>query len=336
VLASQSVNHKIIKEINMDEFRTIAKLWPSGAELNLETDSNLLGGPATFMRRAVNWVTDGEHNYQFLFWNTGRRLTNKRSVRWNFSVLGWGTWTATRWYGTPPSGGPGAQRVHADAFLIGGDAPLSATPIDAAASTFAPGAYPFNGNDHEIGTAGGAVTVAAVDPYQSYDFAGWLQLIWGGDDSDVFIETDSGSGGTIGGSGFYDHLPGVTYHAARGSGPDVLASYGYHHNARPGNIAIGDLGQLVDIVVGGAVVPPISLAADPSPIDVIRLKMIEQLLLQMRLSPSGGSGLKNLIEAAPGMSADQLKQAVKSVKVNINLGKTALTALDAQLKAKTK
>src|SRR5262245_29792407 len=127
----------------MDEFRTTAKVWPAGTELGLDVDSNLLGGHATFTRNAANFVTsaDGAHTYQFLFWNTGRHMTNKRQVRWNFSVLGWGTWPATRWYGTPPvgGGGPGAALVRADAFSIGLDAPLApGTPIDGAASTYPP------------------------------------------------------------------------------------------------------------------------------------------------------------------------------------------------------
>ena len=83
----------------MDEFRTVAKIWPAGTDLDLGTDSNILGGPATFTRNAANFVTspDGPTNYQFLFWNTGRHLTNKPRVPSNFSLLGLGVWTATRW-----------------------------------------------------------------------------------------------------------------------------------------------------------------------------------------------------------------------------------------------
>src|SRR6266550_1759615 len=123
----------------MDEFKTVAKLWPAGTDLDLGADSNLISGPgsASFSRHAANFVTsmDGTQNYQFLFWNTGRHLTNKRHVSWHFTVLGWGLWKATRWYGTPVGGPPGPERIHADAFTIGGDAPLSAnTPIDGPAS----------------------------------------------------------------------------------------------------------------------------------------------------------------------------------------------------------
>ena len=148
----------------MDEFQTIAKLWPTGAEIDLGTDSNLLGGPATFTRNAASFATspDGTQNYQFLFWNTGRHTTGKRRVRWNFSVLGWGTWTATRWYGIPYGGPPGASRVRADAFTIGGDAPLLGTPISPS-STYAPGSWPLAGDDHVIGTTAGANRGVPVD-----------------------------------------------------------------------------------------------------------------------------------------------------------------------------
>ena len=125
----------------MDEFNVIAKIWPTGTVLDLGADTNNVTVPSFFTRHAADFVTsmDGTHTYRFLFFNTGRHVTNKRHVRWNFSVGGWGTWTATKWYGTP-STGPGAERVRVDPFTIGGDAPLPGTAIDAPASTFAAGA----------------------------------------------------------------------------------------------------------------------------------------------------------------------------------------------------
>ena len=171
-----------------------------------------------FSDTAAEFATDGAQQYQFLFWNTGRRLTRRRSVRWTFSRTSWGTWTATKWYGNLPGGGGslGSPRVRADAFTIAGDAPLSGTPIDAALSTYAAGAYSL-GDDHVIGTTAGGANVVAKDPFpgcgilgpqeitvikrppakgstdhlslgeivfsyavSSCDFAGWLQLGWGG------------------------------------------------------------------------------------------------------------------------------------------------------------
>lgn len=322
----------------MDEFRTICKLWPAATELNLGTDSNLLGGPATFTRNATNFVTDGTQNYQFLFWNTGRHMTNKRQVRWNFSVLGWGTWTAIKWYGTP-SGGPGTPRVRADAFTIGGDAPLSGTPIDAT-STYAPGAWPFGGDDHVIGTAAGAANVVAKDPFpsvasSSYDFAGWLQLVWGGDPTSEFVETDVGPGGSGSGFGVYDHVAGGAFPVAMGASADLLATYGTKHSnvIDPGVIQdflrdilekFAHLGEPGGLKIPGYV--------DPSPIDFIRLKVLEQFLQQTRPGSGGGTDFQRLIEAAPGMSREELTRSMQSLKTTLGLGETALTAIEAQLK----
>ena len=141
---------------------------------------------------------------------------------------------------------PTPPRVRADAFEISGDAPLSGTPIDAAASTCAAGAYSFApGDDHVIGTAAGGANVVAKDPFpgcgivgpqeiivlerppvrgstdylsfgqivfsfavSSCDFAGWLQLVWGGEEMGEFQETDTLSGGSGSGFGVIDHVVG--------------------------------------------------------------------------------------------------------------------------------
>src|ERR1700757_2991653 len=120
----------------MDQFNVTTKLWPTGANLDLGTDSNLVTVPSSFDRHASNFVTsmDGTHNYQFLFWDTGRHVTNLRHVRWNFSVGGWGMWTATRWYGTPPTGPGGPPEVTVTPFTIGGDNVItgSGSPINGA------------------------------------------------------------------------------------------------------------------------------------------------------------------------------------------------------------
>jgi hypothetical protein len=309
----------------MDEFRTVAKIWPAGTDLDLGTDSNILGGPATFTRNASNFVTspDGTTNYQFLFWNTGRHLTNKRRVRWNFSVLGWGVWTATRWYGSPGNGN-GPARVRADAFTIGGDTVLAPTPIDAA-STFAAGAWPFNGDDHVVGTAGGAATIVPVDPLLGYEFAGFMQLLWGGDPSGEFVETDAGSGGSIGGPGFYDHVTGSTFSAAAGTSADLLAAYGYNDSG-PGPFRFWL--ELFRERVKGIEIPD---RGDPGPPDLIRARILEQLLRQTQPAQRGGD-FEQFIARAATMSREQLQRAVQSVKTSLDLGKTALEALEAQMK----
>lgn len=312
----------------MDEFRTIAKLWPGGAELDLGTDSNVLGGPATFTRNAAQFVTapDGEQNFRFLFWNTGRHLTAKRRVRWNFSVLGWGTWTATRWYGTP-GGGVGPARVRADAFAIGGDDPLGPTPVDGPASSFPAGAWPFGGDDHEIGTAGGAVDVTAKDPLAGLDFAGWLRLVWGGDPDGEYVESDAGSGGQIGGDGFFQHAGSAPFHVPAGGSADLLATYGNSHGLELGRVR----DWLRDFFEqrGPFEIPQ---KGDPSPIDFLRLRMLEQLVTRTQPGEARGLDLQQLIENAPRMSADELQRSLKALQSSMDLNRVAVAALEGQLK----
>src|SRR5688572_23100585 len=316
----------------MDEFRTIAKVWPVGTELDLGTDSNILGGPATFTRNAANFVTspDGMQNYQFLFWNTGRHMTNKRRVRWNFSVLGWGTWTATRWYGTPSTGGSGPARVRVDAFSIGGDTKLNGSPIDGVLSTYASGAWPFNGDDHVIGTAAGAANVIAKDPFNNYDFAGFLQLIWGGDPTGEFVESDAGTSGSIGGGGFFDHVTGTSFAAAKGTSADLLAAYGFYD--KPGGW--GPLPEWFYEVFQPERGPEIPDRGDPGPIDFIRLRILEQIVQKTRPGSRGGTDFESLVKAAPNMNKEQLKRALQSIRTSLDMGKAALSAIEAQLKKK--
>jgi hypothetical protein len=320
------------EEIEMDEFRTIAKLWGSGDELDTGTDSNQLGGEASFTREAPEFETDGTNNYEFLFWNTGRHLTNKRRVRWNFSELGWGTWTATRWYGTP--GGSGPPQVRVNAFSIGSDVVLSDSPIDASSSTFAAGSYPFQGDDHSIGTANGQATVVAKDPFNNFDFSGWLKLNFGGDDSGEFVESDAGSGGDIGGTGFYEHVTGTAYEVAQGTSAILLASYGYFHQTRVH--VLEHLGEILERYPWWEYEMEIPPKGDPGPIDLIRLKILQNLLSQTRPESGGGGDFQSLIEMAPTMSPDQLKRAKQSIKTTLDLGKTALSRIEAQMKAKKK
>lgn len=311
----------------MDEFRTIAKLWPSGTDLDLGTDSNILLGGATFSRHAADFVTspDGTKTYRFLFWNTGRHMTSQRRVKWIFSQLGWGLWTATRWYGTPGGGQGGPPRVHADAFTIGGDVPLAATPIDPS-STFAAGAWPFNGNDHEIGTAAAGALVVPKDPYQitvtsAYDFAGWLQLVFGGDDNGEFVETDTGS--APGTATFFDHVAAGPFAVAAGASADLIASYGYLNRPR----------RLVDWFKELMKHPgDFNPVVDPSPEDRIRLRLLENLIRQTEPTQALSADLENLIKLAPQMSGEELKRASQSLKNTLDLGRTALAALDAQMK----
>ncbi len=214
----------------MSLFNVTTKLWPGGESLDTGTDDNVVSvppGSASFDRHAALFVTspDGTQNFEFLFWNTGRNTTNKRHVHWDFSAGGWTTWTATKWYGVPPSNGNGGHEVRVDPFSIASNGPLtgSGTAIDPSASSFPPGSYPDMGDDHLIDTEDGAVDVAAKGSLASLQFAGWDQLIWGGDDSGTFYESDAGA--SQGSPGFYPVGSG-TFHVVQDGSAILLALYG--------------------------------------------------------------------------------------------------------------
>ncbi len=309
----------------MDTFRVTAKLWPSGDDLDLGDDTNNVSVPSIFDRHAANFVTsmDGKNNFQFLFWNTGRHTTNKRHVKWNFSVGGWGVWTATKWYGTPSPGG-GGGKIHVEGFTIGGNAPLGPdTAIDGAASTFAPGAWPLAGNDHEIGTTGGPVDVVAKDPYHSLQFAGWQRLVFGGDDSGFFLETDTGA--SPGSSGFFEHSSGP-FHVAQNGGADLLATYG---NSSSG-LGIFRV-DVIEWLTAHGIEPP--RGGDPGPDDIIRLALIENLIRQTNPAAGGGGvNVRQIIEQAPRMSLDELKRALTTLQTSRDLNQTAISTIEAQIK----
>jgi hypothetical protein len=65
------------------------------------------------------------------------------------------------------------------------------------------------------------------------------------------------------------------------------------------------------------------------------LAILEGLLQQSR--PGGGEAadLQALTAAAPRMSVDELNAALKSVQTTVALGNTAVSAIQAQIKAKT-
>lgn len=313
----------------MDEFRTIAKLWPTGAEIDSGSINISLGAPPALpiTANAAPFASDGTTSYPFLFWNTGRHVTTKRRVRWNFNVLGWGTWTATSWYGLP-GGGPGSDRVRADAFSISGNAPISSdTPIDGPASTFPAGAWPADGDNHLVSTANGAVDIVAKDPFAGLDFAGWLQLIAGGDPSGEFVETDDGTSGSFGSAGYYDHVTAGPFHVAQHGSAYLLATY-----ARSPRASTVPVLGLIEAIENGALWDFIIQIADPAPDDRIREKLIEDLREQTKPSLTAREGeLQYLIENAPRMARSELKRAAQVVKTTLDLGKIALSTIEARL-----
>lgn len=321
----------------MATFRTIAKLWPTGEELDLGDDTNEIIVPpatsATFSRNANEFViTTGPDQFQFLFWNTGRHLTRKRRVRWNFTRLDWSLWSATRWYGIPEGGDGGPARARVDALRLGNDTPFSDSPIDGPNSTFAAGAFPFNGNDHEIGTANGPCTIAAEDPFHALEFAGWLRLIFGGDSSGEFVETDVGDTPGSSGFGVFEHVTGQTVTVPQGQSRDYVAAYG---NSTGGGGGFGRVPKWVlEIFERGPIEIPDR--GDPGPWDLIRIRVLQDILRQTQPAEQkaggGGLDLQKLIEAAPNMSAEELQRSLKEIETTSGLVNTAKRVIEGKLK----
>src|SRR3954471_14254044 len=73
---------------------------------------------------------------KFLYWDTGRRITNKRRVRWTFNhPTDWSEWAAVAWYGTPVIGPGGVPAVSVDAHWVT-VGPIDPSPVDGPGSTF--------------------------------------------------------------------------------------------------------------------------------------------------------------------------------------------------------
>jgi len=313
----------------MSVFNVTTKLWPSGASLDIGTDSTSVTVPplVSFDREAANYVSspDGTANYQFLFWNTGRHVTSIRHVHWDFSVGGWGVWTATKWCGTPTPGG--SHTVTVDPFSLRDNALITGkgTAIDAAASTIPAGAYPYNGDDHLINTAPGAVKVAALDPFDELRFAGWNQLVWGGE-TGVFNETDAGAQP---GDPYFYPTGGGTLDVAKNGSAVALALYGNSSKRSPLNIddILRRLGQIKTIP------GPITIG-DPAAWDLLRAGILEAYLEQTAPGVSTPVEFQTLTAAAPNMSLEQLRESLNSLQTTLALGNTALATVQAQIKAK--
>ncbi len=325
----------------MDEFRTEARLWPTGELLDLGEDSNNTTVPSTFTRNAASSVAapPDDDIYGFLFWNTGRHLTTKRRVRWNFSIGGWGVWTATRWYG-PSGGGPGTPRIATQAFSIGGNSVMSGTPIDGGDSTFVNGpggtpvAWPFSGDDHVIGTQWGAATVAAKDPYSvswaNYAFAGWLRLVYGGDSAGEFVETDVVSGGGSDPLSSFEHLPGVTVTVGMGQSADLIAAYGQVSRKRPSVPGLRE--ELPPLERAPSPFDFIDWRVDPSPEDWRRLATLVDLIRQTRPGEQAAAGAPSL----GGMSVTDLRRTLTNAKAESRRVDALVKSVEAAIARKGK
>lgn len=295
-----------------------------------------VSAPTTVEQTAPASLPDGAGvTRSFLFWDTGRQITGKRHVRWSFNYPGnWATWNAIAWYGVPGRGSGGQPIQSFDAYWVGTGS-VDPTPIDGPASIFvngpAPGdiAWPWAGDNHEVRTQWGAATVRALSTLQRsaadplLDFSSLTQLVFGGDDTDVFEENDDGvvpAGGITG-------LVSTTAQqlvCAQGSGGLVLA--GYVVPTRRFRVPWIDKYWL----------PPQPIPiGDQSPEDLIRLRQIRELLDRLGSEPPlQEDTLGGLLEAAKRMTGAELQRAIVSTRGLIQRGEAALKSLEGMLQGK--
>lgn len=322
----------------MAHFTTAGKRYREGtayAEFG-DADINVPPPPAsatTYEQLAPSELPDVGGNRKFLFWDTGRRVTNKRRVRWTFSHADtWTTWNAVAYYGVPPTGSGGGTIVAFDAHWVGTGS-LDPTPVDGPGSTFVNGpgggqtAWPAAGNDHQVDTQWGAATVRALDHLQrspsdpQLDFSSLQQLIYGGDNSGVFEENDDGL--TAGGG-----IVGIASTTAQqlsfpqNSGALVLASYVRPVPTDPGRFFF----ELVELIRESVI--KFKDRGDPSPEDLVRLKLIADSLDLVRGERPSADVFDGLVKAARDLSAPELKRTIAATRATLQRGEAALKALE--------
>ena len=334
----------------MNKFEVISKLWPSGALLNGGVDVNTVNPPGQVFTRTAPPLAPGTgapNGYRFLFWNTGRRVTNKHQVTWTFNNLpSWTTWTATRWYGSDGGGitGGGSKRIAASAFAMEDDASMPGSPIDAANSSFTDGpagqqAYPFGNppDDHVASTQWGPASVAALDPFppqmvfNEYYFAGWFRLVLGGDETGQFDETD---GAAIGGPSFYSYLDASPVSIDKDATIDLMAAYRVVRISPPQPpelIPIDFITFFEWLLDYDRLVDPF----DPRPsrfgtrADRLRVGALTDLFALTRMADGPEDLLKSLAVNAKSLSPAELKRALSAAKAITRRVETATKALEA-------
>lgn len=332
-----------------NKFEVISKLWPSGDLLPGGVDVNTVNPPGNAFTRTAPALAPGTgapNGYRFLFWNTGRRVTKKLQVTWTFNNLSsWTTWTATRWYGIvgTGTGGTSSKLITATAFAMEDDASMPGTPIDGADSTFTNGpagqqAYPFGTppNDRLASTQWGAASVAALEPFppqmvfNQYLFAGWLQLVLGGDESGQFDESD---GAVVGGGGFYSHLVPSPISVSKDATVDLMAAYRVIPIPRPG---VPER-YPIDYITFIEWLLDYDRLIDPRPrpmgaaADRLRVGALTDLFALTRMAEAPEDLLNSLAANVKSLNPAELKRAVSSARAITRRVETATKALEGAM-----
>lgn len=324
----------------MSQFNSSAKQFPGADELigfgsinvNVTTSGTTLEQTAP-----PSLLGPGNIPLGFLFWDTGRRITNKRRVRWTFNhPENWTDWRAIAWYGS--GGGDSPPQVGTGAYWVG-VSEMTPTPIDGPASSFvngpggSPVAWPWSGNDHIVRTEWGPATIHAKSQMKrspgdpQVDFSSWIELISGGDGSGFFSENDNGIGSLDSGSG----VTGIAgsgspdFAAAMGSGANILAGY-----VMPPPPDSGDLLVKLREVIAAGLLGKFVDKGDPSPEDIIRLKLISESIDMVRgEKPTSTDAFEALTASGRNMSAQELKRAIVTTQTTLRRGQAAVKFLES-------
>jgi hypothetical protein len=331
----------------MAHFSTAGKRYREGDDLpSFGSVSVTVSAPGTTLEQTAPASLMDQNNVSrdFLYWDTGRRITGKRKVRWTFNhPANWSEWNALAWYGVA-SGGPPNPTVTVDAHWVG-VGPIDPTPIDGPGSTFVNGpgpggvAWPWSGNDHQVRTQWGAATIHAKDHLQRHlgdpqlDFSTWTQLVAGGDNTGFFSENDD----DITSPGPVTGIAASTSQyitAPMNTGGLYIAGY------VPGTTGLVppiDIFKLLrEILTDPSLFTKFRDRGDPSPEDIIRLKLISESLDLVRgQRPTEGDAFQGLVAAARKMSAVELKRVIAGTKATLARGQAAVKAIEA-LAAKQK
>ena len=274
----------------------------------------------------------------FLYWDTGRRITNKRKVRWTFNhPANWSEWAASAWYGQSGDG-PSQPQISLDAHWVG-VGPIDPTPIDGPGSSLvnAPGgtpvAWPYGGNDHLVRTQWGAGTIHAKPHLQrsvgdpQLNFSSWQRLIIGGDDIGYFEENDDDVTSSSGITGIANSTSPF-FNFTQNQGFMLIAAY-----VTPGKPDIDIFRKLIDLIRAGSIDKIFIDRGDPSPEDIIRLKLIAESLDIVR----GGTvteqdAFEGLVGAAKKMSSAELKRTIAGTRATLLRGQAALRSMEALAK----
>lgn len=281
----------------------------------------------------------GNQQLGFLFWDTGRRVTTKRTVRWTFNhPENWTDWNAIAWYGEVGPDGIPQPLVGTTAYWVG-QSSMSPTPIDGPGSTFVNGpgagnvAWPWQGDDHVVRTEWGNASLHAKPEMQrssgepTVKFSSWAQLVIGGDDTGFFSENDDTVSALSSGSGVsgLQDAGSADFAVAMGNGATLLAGY---VTPQPPDLS-GLLGRLREALAGGLLGKYID-KGDPSPEDVIRLKLISETIDMVRgQRPTSTDAFEGLTEAGPKMSPQELKRTIVSTQTTLRRGQAAVKFLES-------